>query len=140
MRMHTCLHLLCSIVPYPVTGGQIGDGTGRLDFNIEDASAFTKEDLTAKLNELIGGDHATTDHWITDEEMAANPDMIRTMAVKPPMGTGRVRIVNIGEAGAVDSQPCGGTHVRATGEIGVATVTKIEKKGRQNRRIRVALS
>jgi len=129
MRVHSCLHLLCALVDYPVTGGQIGAGTGRLDFAIEDAGAIDKNDLTERLNELIAADHAITDHWITDAEMAANPDMIRTMSVKPPTGHGRVRIVDIGKKGAVDSQPCGGTHVAATGEIGKVEVTKIEKKG-----------
>ncbi len=139
MRIHSCLHLMCALVDFPVTGGQIGAGTGRLDFAIEDAGAIDKQDLTTRLNELISANHAITDHWITDDEMAANPDMIRTMSVKPPMGQGRVRIVDIGEGGGVDSQPCGGTHVAATGEIGAVEVPKIEKKGRQNRRVRLKL-
>ncbi|HWB46588.1 MAG TPA: alanyl-tRNA editing protein [Hyphomicrobiaceae bacterium] len=138
MRMHTCLHLLCALVKYPVTGGQVGAGEGRLDFDIEDASAVDRDALTDALNALIAANHPVGERWITDEELEANPGLVRTMAVKPPMGTGRVRLVAIGEGGAVDLQPCGGTHVRSTGEIGRVAVTKIEKKGKQNRRIRVA--
>lgn len=139
MRMHTCLHLLCSVLPYPVTGGSISGDTGRLDFDIPEA-VLDKEALTDQLNALISDDHPVTDDWITDEELEANPDLVRTMAVKPPMGSGKVRIVKIGNDGAVDLQPCGGTHVRATGEIGPVVVSKIEKKGRQNRRVRVAFA
>ncbi len=138
MRMHTALHLLCALVKYPVTGGQVGTGEGRLDFDIEDASAVDKDMLTSDLNRLIAEDHAVSERWITDAELEANPGLVRTMAVKPPMGSGRVRLVSIGENGAVDLQPCGGTHVRSTSEIGAVHVTKIEKKGKLNRRIRVA--
>ncbi len=133
MRAHTGLHLLCSLVPFPVTGGQIGEAEGRLDFDIPD-STLDKDDLTAKLNALISVDHRVSHRWITDEEMAARPELIRTMSVKPPTGRGRVRLVAIGD---VDLQPCGGTHVASTSEIGRATVTKIEKKGALNRRIKV---
>ena len=133
MRAHTGLHLLCSLVPFPVTGGQIGEGEGRLDFDIPE-STLDKDDLTAKLNMLIAANHKVSHRWITDEEMAARPELIRTMSVKPPTGRGRVRLVAIGD---VDLQPCGGTHVAATSEIGRATVTKIEKKGAINRRIKV---
>jgi misacylated tRNA(Ala) deacylase len=138
MRMHTCLHLLCSLVKFPVTGGQIGRGEGRLDFDIEDASAVDKDRLTNDLAALIAANHPVTERWISDAELEANPQLVRTMAVKPPMGSGRVRLVSIGENGAVDLQPCGGTHVKSTGEIGQVAVTKIEKKGKLNRRIRVA--
>ena len=140
MRMHTCLHLLCSLVKFPVTGGQVGTEEGRLDFDIEDASAVDKDQLAAALNGLITADHRVSERWITDAELAANPGLVRTMAVKPPMGTGRVRLVAIGADGAIDLQPCGGTHVQATGEIGPVAVTKIEKKGKMNRRIRVAFA
>ena len=133
MRAHTGLHLLCSLVKFPVTGGQIGEAEGRLDFDIPDAS-LDKDALTAQLNALIAGNHQVSHRWISDEEMAARPELIRTMSVKPPTGRGRVRLVEIAD---VDLQPCGGTHVRATGEVGKATVTKIEKKGAINRRIRV---
>jgi misacylated tRNA(Ala) deacylase len=140
MRMHTGLHLLCSLVKFPVTGGQVGADEGRLDFDIEDASAVDKDKLSADLAGLIAANHPVTERWITDAELEANPGLVRTMAVKPPMGTGKVRLVVIGENGAVDLQPCGGTHVRTTGEIGQIVVTKIEKKGKLNRRIRVAFA
>ncbi len=140
MRMHTCLHLLCALVKFPVTGGQVGAEEGRLDFDIEDASAVDKDKLTADLNALIAADHPVSERWITDAELEANPGLVRTMAVKPPMGSGRVRLVAIGENGSVDLQPCGGTHVKRTGEIGRVAVTKIEKKGKLNRRIRVAFA
>ena len=140
MRMHTGLHLLCSLVKFPVTGGQIGADEGRLDFDIEDASAVDKDKLTADLNALVAADHPVSERWITDAELEANPGLVRTIAVKPPTGTGRVRLVLIGEGGTVDMQPCGGTHVGRTGEIGPLAVTKIEKKGKLNRRVRVAFA
>lgn len=140
MRMHTCLHLLCALVRFPVTGGQVGSEEGRLDFDIEDASSVEKDQLTARLNDLIAADHPVTERWITDAELEANPGLVRTMAVKPPMGSGRVRLVAIGESGSIDLQPCGGTHVRRTGEIGRIAVSKIEKKGKLNRRIRVVFA
>lgn len=139
MRVHTAMHLMCSLVPFPVTGGQIAADGGRLDFDIDDPSAITKEGLTAELSRLINEDHPITDRWITDAEMEANPGLVRTMSVKPPMGSGHVRLVAIGEDGCVDLQPCGGTHVLSTGEIGDVAVTKIENKGKQNRRIRIGL-
>jgi len=139
MRVHTCMHLLCAVMPYAVTGGQIGEESGRLDFDIQDASLADKEHITAELNRLIREDHGVTQRWITDEELEAQPDLVRTMAVKPPMGTGHVRLVEIGN-GDVDLQPCGGTYVLSTGEIGEVVVQKIENKGRQNRRVRVAFA
>ncbi len=138
MRMHTCLHLLCALVKFPVTGGQVGEGEGRLDFDIEDASSVDKDALTEKLNALIAADHPVSTRLISDGELIANPDLVRTMAVKPPMGTGHVRLVAIGKDAEIDLQPCGGTHVKSTAEIGPVAVTKIEKKGKLNRRIRVA--
>lgn len=137
MRVHTALHLLCSLVPFPVTGGGIAADGGRLDFDIQDPEAVNKDYLTAELNRLIGEDHPVRDRWISDEEL--DPQLIRTMSVKPPMGTGRVRLVAIGENGSIDLQACGGTHVRSTGEIGRVAVDRIENKGKQNRRIRLAL-
>jgi misacylated tRNA(Ala) deacylase len=138
MRMHTGLHLLCSLVKFPVTGGQIGADEGRLDFDIADAAAIDKDRLSAELNDLIVGQHPVIEQWITDAELAANPGLVRTMSVRPPIGSGRVRLVLVGADGAIDRQPCGGTHVANTSEIGRMLVTKIEKKGKLNRRIRVA--
>ena len=139
MRMHTALHLLASLVRFPVTGGHIGAEESRLDFDITDASAVDKDALTEALNALVAANHPVSDRWITEAELDANPHLVRTMSVQPPRGAGRVRLVAIGENGSIDLQPCGGTHVRATGEIGTVAVTRIEKKGKQNRRIRVAL-
>jgi len=131
MRMHTCLHLLSAVVSGAVTGGQIADGKGRLDFDVP-GGALEKEAITALLNELIAGDHPVNPGWISDEELAQRPELVRTMSVKPPMGQGRVRLLEIP---GIDLQPCGGTHVRRTAEIGRVEVTKIESKGRQNRRV-----
>jgi misacylated tRNA(Ala) deacylase len=133
MRIHTGLHLLSVVVPFPVTGGQIGADEGRLDFDIA-GDVPAKEEIEERLNALIAADHAVTSEWITDDELLANPGLVKTMKVKPPMGTGRVRLVRIGD---IDLQPCGGTHVRATGEIGPLAIGKIESKGKQNRRIRI---
>jgi misacylated tRNA(Ala) deacylase len=134
MRMHTCLHLLCAVVSGDVTGGQVGDGKGRLDFNLPDTK-LDKDAITAALNRLVAEDHPVAVRWITDAELAAKPELVRTMSVKPPAGEGRVRLLDIA---GVDLQPCGGTHVARTGEIGPVEVTKIENKGRQNRRINIA--
>lgn len=137
MRMHSAMHLLCASMPYPVTGGQIGETESRLDFDTPDN--VDKEALTRILNTLVDGNHPISHRWITDEELEANSDLIRTMSVKPPMGSGRVRLVSIGVADSVDLQPCGGTHVASTGDIGELEVYKVEKKGKQNRRVRVRL-
>ena len=134
MRIHTCLHLLCSLIPAPVTGGSIRDGSGRLDFDLPE-STLDKQDLTVRLNRLVAEDHPVNPRWISEEELDANPSLVRTMSVAPPRGRGSVRILDIE---GVDLQPCGGTHVASTGEIGRVRVTKIEKKGRQNRRVAVA--
>lgn len=136
MRVHTALHLLSVVLPHPVTGGQISDGTGRLDFDLPEAT-LDKVELTEKLQELIDVDHPITQEWISDEQLEANPGLVKTMSVKPPMGSGRVRLIRIGES--VVLQPCGGTHVTQASQIGKATITKIEKKGRQNRRVRIQL-
>ena len=136
MRIHTCLHLLSAVLPFPVTGGQINADRGRLDFDIPEGG-LDKEEITAKLNELIAGDHAVAAEWISDDDLAAQPDLVKTMAVKPPMGAGQVRLIRVA---GLDLQPCGGTHVRRTGEIGAVVVRKIEKKGRQNRRVAIAFA
>jgi misacylated tRNA(Ala) deacylase len=135
MQAHTALHLLSVVLPYPVTGGSVGDGEGRLDFDIQDAG-LDKAELTTRLQELIDRDAPVSFRWITDAELDANPGLVKTMSVKPPRGSGRVRLVEID---GIDLQPCGGTHVRRTGEIGRAEVTAIEKKGKQNRRVRIKL-
>ncbi len=136
MRIHSCMHVLCSIVEGDVTGGQVGDGKGRLDFNLPDTQ-LDKEAITAELNRIVAEDHPLTSRWITEDELSQTPELVRTMSVKPPMGAGRVRLMEIE---GVDLQPCGGTHVRRTGEIGPVKVTKIENKGRQNRRINIAFA
>ena len=131
MRMHTLMHLLCSVIPAGVTGGSIRDGSGRLDFDLPE-STLDKEHISAELNRLVEENHPVSARWITDEELGANPELVRTMSVKPPTGTGKVRVL---EVQGVDLQPCGGTHVAATGEIGRVRVRKIEKKGKHNRRV-----
>tara|TARA_E500000331_G_scaffold145395_1_gene141516 strand:+ start:329 stop:1036 length:708 start_codon:yes stop_codon:yes gene_type:complete len=136
MRMHTALHLLCSQVEGAVTGGAIGAQKSRLDFNIP-GERPEKEELEQKMNSLIAGDHKVSISWISDEELKANPDLVRTMSVRPPMGTGSIRMIRIGDN--IDFQPCGGTHVKSTLEIGYIKVGKIENKGRQNRRINITL-
>ncbi|KFC70412.1 Threonyl/alanyl tRNA synthetase SAD [Bosea sp. LC85] len=136
MRIHTALHLLSVVLPFPVTGGSIGDGDGRLDFDIPEGG-LDKAEIGEKLNALIARNAAVTERWITDEELDANPGLVKTMSVKPPRGSGRVRLVSID---GIDLQPCGGTHVRNTSEIGVVAITDIEKKGKQNRRVRIALA
>ena len=135
MRAHTALHLLSVALPYPVTGGSVGDGEGRLDFDSGDV-AFDRAEIEAKLNELIATDAEVSTRWITDAELEANPGLVKTMKVKPPTGQGRVRLVEIA---GLDLQPCGGTHVARLSEIGRAEVTGIEKKGKLNRRVRIRL-
>jgi misacylated tRNA(Ala) deacylase len=135
MRMHTCMHLLCAVITGDVTGGQVGDGKGRLDFNLPDTQ-LDKEAIAAALNRLIEEDHPVEPRWITDQELESSPQLVRTMSVKPPSGAGKVRLLEIE---GVDLQPCGGTHVRRTGEIGPVRIGKIENKGRQNRRVNILL-
>jgi misacylated tRNA(Ala) deacylase len=135
MRVHTALHLLSAVLPYAVTGGSVGDGDGRLDFDIPDGG-IDKDAVTAKVNEMIATEAAVLSRWISDEELEANPGLVKTMSVKPPMGTGRVRLIEIA---GLDLQPCGGTHVRGVAEIGAVRVTQIEKKGKLNRRVRLVV-
>jgi misacylated tRNA(Ala) deacylase len=135
MRMHTCLHLLCAIIKGDVTGGQISDGKGRLDFNLPPETILDKVVLTDALNQLIAGHHDVTQRWIADEELATRPELVRTMSVKPPSGQGKVRLLDIA---GVDLQPCGGTHVRNTSEIGLVEIVKVESKGKMNKRVNIA--
>lgn len=136
MKMHTSMHLLCALVPCGVTGGQVGAEKSRLDFDVGDHS-LDKEHLTAELNRLVAEDHPLETMWITDDDLDANPDLVRTMSVQPPRNAGRVRLVKIGDK--VDLQPCGGTHIARTGEIGALRIGKIENKGAKNRRVNIHL-
>lgn len=139
MRVHTALHLLSVVIPLPVTGGSIGVDKGRLDFDMPEPPE-DKDALERRLNDLAAAGHPVTTEWISDAELAANPGLVKTMAVKPPMGQGRVRLVRIGAgSGTIDLQPCGGTHVRTTAEIGRISLGKIEKKGKQNRRVTILI-
>ncbi|WP_106476124.1 alanyl-tRNA editing protein [Phytohalomonas tamaricis] len=131
MRMHTALHLLSVAVPFGVTGGQIGADKGRLDFDLGETS-LDKEQLSSQLNALIAANHAVSAGWIGEAELDANPELVKTMAVKPPRGAGRIRMVTIGD---IDYQPCGGTHVARTAEIGPIRVLSIKNRGARNRRI-----
>ena len=135
MKMHSCLHLLCSLIDGGVTGGQVGEWKSRIDFDLPDTS-LDKEQLTIELNELIVEDHQVTCSAITNEELIANPELVRTMSVQPPTDAGSIRVIGISD---VDLQPCGGTHVKTTAEIGRVRIGKIENKGKHNRRINVHL-
>ena len=132
MRMHTALHILCSVVDGAVTGGSVGIQKSRLDFDIP-GERPDKESLTQQLMEIVDKNYPVMSSWISDQELQRNPGLIRTMSVKPPTGTGQVRMIRIGDD--IDFQPCGGTHVKSTGEIGKIKISKIENKGKQNRRI-----
>jgi misacylated tRNA(Ala) deacylase len=136
MRMHAACHLLTVVCPYPITGASVGEDDSRVDFDIPDAG-FTKEDVTARLMELVRANHPIYASWISDAELAANPTLVKSKNVRPPSGTGKIRLVCIGENASIDSQPCGGTHVASTAEIGEIHIGKIEKKGRENRRFRI---
>jgi misacylated tRNA(Ala) deacylase len=138
MRMHTAMHLLCSLIKgAAVTGGSVGADRSRLDFDLPNPPP--KEQIEAGLNALIEADHPVRIEWVDEAVLDTNPDLVRTMSVAPPRGTGRLRLMRIGEGETqVDLQPCGGTHVARTGEIGRIVVVKIENKGRQNRRIIIA--
>lgn len=140
MRVHTALHLLSVVIPLPVTGGQVGTGKGRLDFDMPEAPQ-NREALEAALNDLVADDLAVSAAWITEAELDADPGLVKTLSVAPPRGAGRIRLIRIGAgAGQVDLQPCGGTHVARTGEIGALRLGKIEKKGARNRRVSVHLA
>lgn len=133
MRMHTCMHLLCSVVDGGVTGGSIRDGSARLDFDLPDL-LLDKDAITASLNALVESDITVSARWVDEAELDARPELVRTMSVQPPRGGGRIRLLEID---GVDLQPCGGTHVQRTGEIGRVRVKKIEKKGKHNRRVNI---
>jgi misacylated tRNA(Ala) deacylase len=135
MRMHTACHLLSVVCPYPVTGAAVGEDESRIDFDMTDI--IDKDDVTAKLMALVNGNYPVYVQWITDEELAANPDIVKSKNVRPPVGLGRVSLVCIGENSSIDSQPCGGTHVSETQEVGSIYIAKIEKKGKENRRFRI---
>jgi len=134
MRMHTALHLLGSVLRYGVTGGNIGADRSRLDFDMEDT--VDKDTVSAAIQALVDANHPVRCRWISDAELEAQPELVRTMSVKPPKGVGKVRLLEIEN---VDLQPCGGTHLRSTGEVGRVSVTKVEKKGRRNRRVYIEL-
>lgn len=136
MRMHTCLHLLCAAVPFGVTGGKIGADKSSLDFDIGDGS-LDKPAIEAEINRLVAADRPVGARWVDESELDANPDLVRTMSVQPPRGSGSVRLLEISD---VDLQPCGGTHLARTGEVGRVEVGKIENKGKRNRRVNVTLA
>ena len=135
MRMHTACHLLSVVCPWPITGAAVGEDESRVDFDMSET--IDKDEVTAKLMALVEANHPVFLKWITDEELAANPDIVKSKNVRPPVGLGRVSLVCIGENSAVDSQPCGGTHVASTQEVGEIHIAKIEKKGKENRRFRI---
>jgi misacylated tRNA(Ala) deacylase len=135
MRMHTCLHLVGSVLRYGVTGGQIAADKGRLDFDTQDE--IDRDAVGASVNALVAANHAVRSMWITDEELDRRPELVRTLSVQPPRGAGRIRLLEIP---GVDLQPCGGTHVAATGEIGRVAITKVENKGKRNKRVYVAFA
>ena len=135
MRMHTACHLLSTLLPFPITGASVSEEDSRVDFDMGDAA--DKQEITAKLMQLVKDDHPVYLQWITDEELLANPNLVKSKNVRPPIGLGRVSLVCIGDNSAIDSQPCGGTHVAKTSEVGDIHISKIEKKGKENRRFRI---
>jgi misacylated tRNA(Ala) deacylase len=140
MRMHTCLHLMLSLIEGYATGNQISADKSRIDFDVP-TGVYDKETLTAQLNALIQADHPVSSEWIDEAILTSNPELVRTMSVQPPKGAGKIRMVRIGTPdNTIDWQPCGGTHVKSTGEIGPVAVTKIENKGKQNRRYHIAFA
>ena len=138
MKMHSALHLLTVIAPYPITGASVSEDVSRVDFDIPELNT-DKFEVSEKLMQMVDADHIIYTRWISEEELDANPGLVKSKNVRPPKGQGKIRLVCIGEEGAIDTQPCGGTHVRSTREIGEFHISKIEKKGKQNRRFRVAM-
>lgn len=135
MRMHTACHLLSVVLPYPITGASVSEEESRVDFDLPEP--VEKDEVTARLMALVTENHPVYVQWITDEELEANPGIVKSKNVRPPRGMGRVSLVVIGEDATVDSQPCGGTHVSETQEVGMIHISKIEKKGKENRRLRI---
>jgi misacylated tRNA(Ala) deacylase len=140
MRVHTAMHLLCAAVPFPIYGSAITEDGGRIDFDIPEGEIPDRDQLAGRINAMIREDHPIAFRMISEAELDAAPQLVRTMRVQPPRGAGMIRLVSIGENGRIDLQPCGGTHVRSTAEIGAIAVPKIENKGKLNRRIRVLLA
>lgn len=136
MRMHTACHLLSAICPFPITGAGVNEDESRIDFDLPEAG-WAKEEVTDRLMELIEADHPVYSMWIREDDLNANPLLVKSKNVRPPAGSGHIRLVCIGKGASIDSQPCGGTHVASTGEIGTVHIGKIEKKGRENRRFRI---
>lgn len=135
MRMHTACHLLSVVCPFQITGASVNDSDSRVDFDMSET--IDKAEVTEKLMELVRANHPIYTRWISEAELDANPDIVKSKNVRPPRGLGRMRLVCIGENESVDSQPCGGTHVSETAEVGEIHIGKIEKKGRENRRFRI---
>jgi misacylated tRNA(Ala) deacylase len=135
MRMHTACHLLSVVCQFPITGAAVGEDESRVDFDMSET--IDKDAVTAAMMALVEGNHPVYLQWITDAELAANPEIVKSKNVRPPMGLGRVSLVCIGDDASVDSQPCGGTHVSETQEVGAIHIAKIEKKGKENRRFRI---
>jgi misacylated tRNA(Ala) deacylase len=136
MRMHTACHILSVVCPFPITGASVGEEESRVDLDLPDP-AYTREFVTAEMQKIVTAAHPIAVQWINESELDANPGIVKSKNVRPPRGLGRIRLVLIGENGSVDSQPCGGTHVANTTEIGLIHISKIEKKGRENRRFRI---
>lgn len=136
MRMHTACHVLSVVCPFPITSANVGENESRIDFDLPDAR-ITKEEITQEMMEIVSGNHRIWSKWIEEAELDANPEIVKSKNVRPPRGVGKIRLVCIGDEAAIDSQPCGGTHVTETAEIGDIHIGKIEKKGRENRRFRI---
>lgn len=136
MRMHTACHVLSVVCPYPITSANVGEEESRVDFDLPE-SGVTKQDVTEQMMEIIKANHPLYSQWIDEAELDSNPDIVKSKNVRPPRGVGKIRLVCIGEDAAIDSQPCGGTHVTETAEVGDIHIGKIEKKGRENRRFRI---
>ncbi|MDF2371777.1 MAG: alanyl-tRNA editing protein [Rhizobiaceae bacterium] len=135
MRMHTACHLLTVVCPFPITGASVGEDESRIDFDMSEA--VDKNAISEQLMALVSANHPIFTRWIDEAELEANPGLVKSKNVRPPRGTGRIRLVCIGDNAAIDSQPCGGTHVSETKEVGAIHIGKIEKKGRENRRFRI---